>query len=91
MYFIATITDLSGIDQRVPGYFITQQAAIDVVEKNRCDIHENCYKYAVIEELSSGLYPDDLSEPLFYEWKDGKYQRIDRPTEWESVCNFTIG
>ncbi len=90
LYFIATIEDLSLEIDRVPGFFETQERAIDVIKNNKCDIHENCYRYAVIECLEPGLYPDDL-DPLFYEWIDGRYQRIEKPKEWEGICGFTIG
>lgn len=90
-YFVGTIEDLgdSGID-RVPGFFATQEEAIDAVENNRHDIHEDCYTYAVIECLESGLYPEDL-DPLFYKWIDGMYQRIKRPAEWQDLYGFTLG
>jgi len=90
LYFVATIEDLSGDISRVVGFFGTLDEAIDVIEKNKCDIHENCYKYAVIEGLEPGLYPDDL-DPIFFEWIDDKYQHIERPKEWEGLCGFTIG
>ena len=97
LYFIATIENLDfkgeftgGDGKRVPGFFETQEKAIEVVEKNKCDICEGIYKYAVIEGLEPGLYPDDF-EPLFYKWIDGRYQRIEKPKEWESLCGFTIG
>lgn len=91
VYFVGTREGLSdnSID-RVPGFFETQEEAIDVVENNRCDIHEDCYEYAVIECLESGLYPEDL-DPLFYKWIDGRYQRIERPAEWKDLFGFTLG
>lgn len=76
---------------RIPGYFITQQGAIDAVEKNKFDIHENCYTYAVIEGIAPGLYQEDFN-PIFYKWIDGKYQRIERPEIIDPcIIGFTIG
>lgn len=38
------------------GYYTDKDTAINAVKENRCDIAERCYNYAVVEEISEGLY-----------------------------------
>ena len=94
IFCVETIQGLDFEYERIVGYFLTLDGARKVVEENRCDIHENCYDYAIVEEVKPGLYPgypDDII--IFYKWdrKEGKYVEIDRPTEWTDYCGFTIG
>ena len=49
------------------GVFPDKDDAMGVVEKNITDIHEDCYRYAIIEEYSFGLYPF-LRGYWLYKW-----------------------
>lgn len=75
---------------RCVGFFQYEKTALDVIEKNMNYIHEQTYKYAVLEELEPGLYPDAKFEHWF-EWKDGRYQEINKPEQFRHLCNFAIG
>ena len=70
---------------------LTLEEAKHVVKKNICDIHEDYYKYAVIEDVEPGLYKSCDSTPIFFKWEDGGYKEIDKPTELKVFFGFTIG
>ena len=93
-YFITTIfikEDLV-INSRCIGYFKTKEEAVEAVESNLGDMYEYMYNYAVIEEISSGLYPHDV-EPIFFEWHEStkKYKKCKRPKALKSQYAFGIG
>lgn len=91
IFTITTLRDLSPIaSQRVVGFFYDLDQCKKVVENNDLDIHENFYKYAVVEKVHEGLYSTD-GERYFYEWIEGKYVSIDCPEEVSNVINFGIG
>ena len=94
IFCVATIQGLDIKYERTVGYFLTLEDAREVVEKNRCDIHENCYDYAVIEEVEPGLYSADFcSNVIFYKWdnENNQYVEVNRPSEWKDLCGFTMG
>ena len=95
VYFVATIRniDIEGtMGTRVVGYFEDLETAKKCVEENWGDIYENgYYKYAVIEDVEPGLYMSAEATPIFYKWKDGKYQEIEKPSELKGIVGFTIG
>lgn len=53
------------------GTFLLKDDALRVIESNITDIQENCYKYAIMEEYSFGLYPH-LIEAKLYIWNKEK-------------------
>lgn len=73
------------------GIFAAEQEAIDVVENNKTDIHENCYQYALIEEYDFGLYPHPLSCKL-YKWDENekKYRPTTHPLFDRFFSGFTF-
>lgn len=106
IYFVATIKDIQsaaearkagtyGIakieESRTIGYFLTLEAAKRVVKNNICDIHEDYYKYAVIEEVEPGLYSSTESKSFWYRWTTNGYRRIQKPSQLSQVVGFTIG
>jgi hypothetical protein len=95
VYFVATIRNIYTESTRVVGYFKTLEEAKTCVETNSGDIYENgYYKYAVIEDLKPGLYPQ-CQNPIFYEWfgdnDTGSYKEVSKPKDFESFIGFTIG
>ncbi len=40
----------------IVGFFHEEESAIEAVKANACDIYETCYEYAVVEEVTPGLY-----------------------------------
>lgn len=100
MFFIASIEQISTNhlgwlntgDVRVVGYKETFDQAKTALNENRCDIHEGIYKYAVIEEILSGLYPDVINR-WFFKWDNKKrgFFEIEEPKEVSEYSNFTIG
>ena len=57
IYLIAVIENINENEyfpisnSRTIGYFSTLEEVKVAVETNCCDMHEDCYKYAVIEEI----------------------------------------
>ncbi len=91
IFTITTLRDLSPTgSQRVVGFFYELDQCKKVVENNDLDIHENFYRYVVIEKVHEGIYSTD-GERYFYEWIAGKYVSIDCPEEVACVINFGIG
>ena len=106
IYLIATIKDIQsateakkadtyGIaeieESRTIGYFLTLEDAKRVVKKNICDIHEDYYRYAVIEEVEQGLYSSTESKSFWYRWTTRGYRRIQKPSQISQIVGFTIG
>ena len=56
---------------RTFGYYKDRDIAIESVKRNRCDIQERIYRYAVIEHIPEGLY-NFATEKLFFEWNEEK-------------------
>lgn len=83
-------------DTRTVGIFPSLEEARNVVENNVCDIFETIYDYALIEEVTFGLYPDLISQELYHvkntttktntgkELIDYTYQRIELPEDFQS-------
>ena len=78
-------------DSRTIGYFLTLEDARKVVRNNLYDIHENYYKYAVIEEVEPGLYSSTESKSFWYRWTTRGYRRIQKPSQISQIVGFTIG
>ena len=79
-------------DIRVFGYKETFEQAKKALNENWCDMHEHLYKYAVVEEIPSGIHPDVINR-WFFEWNENKegFFEIEEPKEFLEYCNFTIG
>ena len=97
IYLIATIGKISeqdGVeDTRTIGYYLDFETAKKKVETNAFDIHENCYEYAVIEDVGPGLYASTESTPVFFKWDESVhgYREIEMPESLRNFCGFTIG
>lgn len=92
IYTITTIKDDEGLTRRVPGFFFTLEEAQDAVTKNRNDIHESCYKYAVIEETPPGIYGDlNFRTEWWYVWEPGKYRQIQKPAKFVRTIYWGMG
>lgn len=78
---------------RTVGYFETLEEAKKCIEENWGDIHEDYYKYAVIEDVEPGLYQSMFSTPIWYKWSKSKekYLPIDKPAQLRNKAGFTIG
>ena len=93
IYTIHTIrTALGGADSRTPGWYTTLEQAQGVVDNNIGDIWEFAYRWVVIEEIPSGLYPYPTRE-WWYRWNEGKQQYLPhkKPDHFHNSVNFAIG
>ncbi|MFF2531341.1 hypothetical protein ACFVS2_20775 [Brevibacillus sp. NPDC058079] len=109
MYFVTTFQKLEREEngfwelgsKRTVGFYPTLEAAQDTVINNRCDLRENIYDYAVIEELGIGLYPTTgiielykVQNPMVL--KEGKevydpdllFEKIELPKEFPTGIVF---
>ena len=75
------------------GYYFDKDVAFETVKENACDINENFYDYAVIEEVEEGLYHPATSERWFFKYDKEKdqYEQIEEPDFLNLYCGFTIG
>ena len=99
MYFITCFqkigNDKYGLDigaSRVMGYYSNFGSVNSVLQKNICDIQERIYHYAIVEEISEGVYPA-VEERWFYKYdeeNDGFYP-IEEPKEFEHYSNIAFG
>lgn len=68
MYFIIVLRsedDKNFTSIRTVGFYQKFEDAYNAVINNSCDIFEHTYSYAMIEELSEGLYPINNGRFLF--------------------------
>lgn len=94
IFTVTTLTLLPKHSSRCVGYYFDKKDALECIEQNLGDIHEDSYKYAVIEEVESGLYPHTPSF-LWFQWIDdndyGHYVQCCVPESEIGVCNYGIG
>ena len=103
IYTIMTMTDLAFDEQtkcpefgssRLVGWYSEFEDAYSSVSANTCDMNENCYKYALIEECREGLYkPAAANKRWWFEYNRDKdrYFQINEPDSVKGLCGFTIG
>ena len=96
IYTITTIQERKlpkPMDTRCVGYCTTFQEAEDEVLNNSMDIHEDSYKYAVIEEVAPGIY-NFLRKEVWYEWDDSvnSYKKLEqKPEQFKHIVCWGIG
>lgn len=76
---------------RCVGFFQYFSNANEAVLTNLDNIHESEYDYVVIEEIrQEGIYPW-VDASCWYQWINGRYQRIEQPIEAKHLTNFCLG
>ena len=92
---IFTVTTLRGAlhgGTRCVGFFHEVETAIQAVEENHCDMcEEGYYHYAVVEQVSPGIYHFDGVEYWFRWHRTKGYQKCDKPENFKRVVCFGIG
>jgi hypothetical protein len=94
MYFVTTVqvNENDILDTRCVGYFENYEDAAIIVKKNKCDIYEGIYNYAVIEEVPSGLYQFAFNPQWFLFSKEkAAYEEIEKPEFAQNTIGFSIG
>ena len=79
-------------DKRTWGYYPEYEMAANALHENRTDMHEGCYKYAVIEKIGYGICAY-CEKRQWFKWdkdKDG-YFEIEEPECVKHLTNFAIG
>jgi hypothetical protein len=99
MFFITAFEklpdkNLNTGNSRCFGFYPEYDMAVEALHKNRCDIYEYCYSYAVIEKIGQGIHQVCLNEDRqFFKWneiKEGFYE-INEPEEVINLLNFSLG
>lgn len=69
---------------RTFGYYVTQQDAVDAVQRNTLDIHEHSYTLCVVEKLDPGIHPvrswQDV-EQVWFMWDRSTEPVPENPTD----------
>ena len=99
MFFISCFTDISvnklGYpdigNARTVGFVETLEKAGEILLNNVGDLWESIYQYAVIEDISPGIYsvPEDRCFFKFDEDRQGYYP-IEEPEELKNVAVFAF-
>lgn len=99
MYFITcftkynnkTVTGFTDIGHaRTFGYYKDKDVALEMVKCNNCDIYEQMYRYAVVEEIPEGLYT--LAENRwFFEWDSDTKSYIPIEPFIDNGGNYAFG
>ncbi|MCI8397739.1 MAG: hypothetical protein HFJ52_09125 [Clostridia bacterium] len=89
MYFVTTLCNVDE-DKRCVGYFKTFEEAENIVLNNIGDINETIYDYAIIENIPEGLYQYDQNAS-WYQWNNGKYEKINKPDVYNHLVGWAIG
>jgi len=99
MYFLTGIllsADIGYVDhacsERCFGYHEDKQSALEAVDLNLADMHEDTYNWLVVEKISAGLHVQP-EEEIWYAWDDGldKWVHADKPVFSEKIVNWSIG
>lgn len=94
MFFITTVQISGDKDIRCVGYYSKFKDAERVVMENLGDIFETCYEYAVIENISEGIYQYDF-EPKWYfmDYEKDEVRKIEKPDleELKGFCWCGVG
>lgn len=70
------------------GYYFDKSYAFEAVQSNSCNIFENLYNYAVIEEIAPGLYSFPRKRWVFeYDDVAKAFHEIDEPKVMKIVAN----
>lgn len=83
-------------DKRCVGIFSQLKNAQEIVEENICDIYEGYYQFAIIEEITTGLYPYCETRYLYkFDDSQQKYILVSPDSEEEKKIKdytaFSIG
>ncbi len=78
---------MSGVE--CVGFFHELAPAKRSVMVNDGDLHENYYKYVVIEEKFPGLYCVNKNNKWFV-WDNSKYISCECPESYKNIINFAM-
>lgn len=78
--------------EKLVGWYSDFETAEANVRNNACDINETCYKYALIEECTEGLYQYARHRWLYeYDRATDTYIPVEEPSFMKTWVNLTIG
>lgn len=98
IFLITMFEDLSSEEgcfrktSRAVGFYKSLYQAEIAITNNYGDIREYLYDYAVLEEITEGLYPRLLDRKVYkFNEKTGKYDPIPEPRYLKHIYGMTIG
>lgn len=93
IYTITTVRGFLAGGSRAVGYFEDFQTAEEAILDNEFDINEmGYYPYAVIEEVTPGIYSFPRKE-YWYKWDNDNegYNTCEKPERFNSTCLWSLG
>lgn len=101
MWFITTIEKIVPSDSRITvdlgdmrtwGYLQNIEEATQALHNNVGNMRERLYEYAVIENISEGLF-EFVKERRWFKWSDEKqgFYEINEPDGTKNLTNIAIG
>lgn len=69
------------------GFTFSLQKAKEIVINNKCDIHEQSFKYALVEQYEQGIYHIPKKE-YWFEWINCNYVEIQKPEKLKHITAF---
>lgn len=93
IYVITTVRHTIEAGMRSVGFYYEFNFAEVEVEHNAFDINEaGYYPYAVIEEITQGLY----SYPIIEHWykfnrEKDRYEACEKPDKFKKICGWSLG
>lgn len=81
----------STFGRRTIGWYSDYTNAIHAVVHNYGDMYEEgYYPFCVIEKFAEGIWAIAMKE-YWFQWKEGRYQPIDKPEALKQICSFGMG
>jgi hypothetical protein len=75
---------------RTFGFEFSLEKAQGLISKYGHEIEESYYSYLVIEEFKPAIHSNAIKE-WWYKWGKKGWEPIDKPKEYENVCNWGMG
>ena len=77
---------------RIVAFYHEKENAIKSVKANNCDMWETCYDYAIVEQVSPGMYPITANRWVFkFNTETKTYEKIKEPEILKHISGITIG
>lgn len=79
-------------DKRTWGYYLDKDIAFSALHEDKTHMSEDCYKYAVVENIGEGICAPSLDRQYFqYDNERKGFFEIDEPECVKHICNYAIG
>jgi hypothetical protein len=87
------VPEYKHLNHRTFGFYNTYNEAYEAVNENRCDMHECLYDYIIVEYIEPGIHPL-VHTKEWWQW-DIHFNKwialVNRPEEFDGLCNWALG